>query len=121
MLSHVLVDKLAECQRAAAASLTAQTLKRTFERLARVPLGRETTPLHTPRVAATDPIRPARGLVGTPFSLNTWPCCSITITPFDAVLVSDRLIPIDVRQCQNAPKAKATRRVNRILAPLPDL
>jgi hypothetical protein len=47
VLSQVLVDKLDERQRAAAASFTAQALERPLEGLARVPLGRETSPLHT--------------------------------------------------------------------------
>jgi len=51
-----LVDELTERQGAPAASLSAHALERPLERLARVPLGRETTPLHTSRAAATHPI-----------------------------------------------------------------
>src|SRR6266542_3633716 len=49
-------------QRGPTALLTADSLKSPLERLARVLLGRETTPLHTSRAAATDPkaIRPKR-------------------------------------------------------------
>jgi hypothetical protein len=48
VLSQVLVDELTERQRAAAASFPAHPLERPLERLTRIPLGRETTPLHTP-------------------------------------------------------------------------
>src|SRR5436309_6196945 len=56
VLSQVLIDELTERQGTPAAALTAHPLQRSLERLARVPLGRETTPLHTSRAAATHPI-----------------------------------------------------------------
>jgi hypothetical protein len=65
VLRQVLVDQLGERQRGSAASRAANSLERPLERFARVPLGHETTPLHTPRAATTDPIaiRPKRLLV----------------------------------------------------------
>src|SRR5205809_5542830 len=47
VLSQVLIDELAERQGTPAAALTAHPLQRPLERLTCVPLGRETTPLHT--------------------------------------------------------------------------
>src|SRR5205814_2785302 len=56
VLRQVLIDQLAEHQRATAASLTAHPFQCSLERLARVALGRETTPLHTSGPAATGPV-----------------------------------------------------------------
>src|SRR6266540_3892263 len=56
VLSQVLIDELTERQGTPAAALTAHPLQRPLERLTRVPLGRETTPLHTSRAATTHPI-----------------------------------------------------------------
>src|SRR5207247_10643378 len=47
VLSQVLIDELAERQGTPAAALKAHPLQRPLERLTCVPLGRETTPLHT--------------------------------------------------------------------------
>jgi hypothetical protein len=65
VLSQVLVDQFAERQRAAAPPITPHSLERPLEPLARVPLGRRTTPLNTPRATAADAIakRPHTGLV----------------------------------------------------------
>ena len=69
MLSQVLIDELTERQGTPAAALSAHVLERPLERLARVPLGRETTPLHTSRAAATHPIAkrpPSLSVAATP-------------------------------------------------------
>ena len=73
VLCQILVDELTERQGAPAAALSAHVLERPLKRLARVPLGGEPTPLHAPRVTATDPmaVRQQEASSVPPFSLNT--------------------------------------------------